>query len=153
MSQSSSDMPHVVRLSVNLFVLKLWWHVFTSVHQENYLKTLKSSQTRCTYFKPEGASSTLYSARFKANLTDLSDCPLKDHHLSHHLWERHRESTALQSHLLWLSDLLMALTRKLEQPSCRPTNQPILTKVLEHQKWSNGPANRLPYHIGPQMLS
>ena len=45
----------------------------------NYLlKAGRSSQLRCTYFKPEGASSTLHLAKVNANLADLSDRPLKD---------------------------------------------------------------------------
>ena len=46
-----------------------------------------------------------------------------------------REATALQSHLLWLTDLLMALTLRLDQPNAAATTQPIITRVLEHQKW------------------
>ena len=77
-----------------------------------------------------------------ANLADISDGPLKDRH-SVTLSEKDtevvesltRESTALQSHLLWLTDLLMALTQRLDQPNATSTIQPILVKVMQHQKW------------------
>ena len=46
-----------------------------------------------------------------------------------------RQATALQSHLLWPADLLVALTQKLDQPNHAPTIQPIMTRVLQHQKW------------------
>lgn len=104
----------------------------------NFLKAGKSSQTRCTYFKPEGASSTLYPARVNANLTEFLDGP-QDPLLSQKTTEVAesliRESMALQSHLLWVTDLLTALAKRLVQPYSRDTIQPILVKVLEHQKW------------------
>ena len=43
------------------------------------------------------------------------------------------ESWALHSHVLWLTDLLMALNKKMEDPSTRSTIQPIISQVLEHQ--------------------
>ena len=46
-----------------------------------------------------------------------------------------REATVLQSHLLWLTDLLVSLTQQMDQPTAFSTIQPIMTKVLEHQKW------------------
>ena len=46
-----------------------------------------------------------------------------------------REAAALQSHLLWVIDLLMVLAQRLDKPNASVTIQPILTKVLEHQKW------------------
>ena len=45
------------------------------------------------------------------------------------------ESTALYNHLLWFTHLLLALTKTLEQPSVVLAIQPILTNVLQHQKW------------------
>ena len=45
------------------------------------------------------------------------------------------ESSALPSHLLWLTDLLLALTKRLEHSNTVLAIQPILTKVLQHQKW------------------
>ena len=108
----------------------------------SYLKAGKLAQTRAAYFKPEGASWTIYPARVNANFADLSDGPLKDNK-SISIGDRDaedteslsRESTALHSHLLWLSDLLMVLTHRLEDPSAVTVIQPILVKVLEHQKW------------------
>ena len=84
-----------------------------------------------------GSFSTLYPARVNASLADLSDGPLKDKK-SISIGERNteitesltRESTALHSHLLWLTDLLLALTKRLEQPSAVPVVQPIIVKVL-----------------------
>ena len=107
-----------------------------------YLKPGKLLQTRCTYFKPESASSALFAAKINANLTDISDGPLKEIH-SVSLTEKDmkvaesmsREATALQSHLLWLTDLLVALTQRQDQPSAAATMQPIMTRVLEHLKW------------------
>ena len=49
-----------------------------SLWMDNYLKGGKSSQTCCSYFKLEGAASTLYPARVNANLTEISNGPLKD---------------------------------------------------------------------------
>ena len=109
---------------------------------DTYLKAGKMSQTNAAYFKHVGASSTLYPARVNANLADLSDGPLKDKK-SISIGERdteiteslNRELTALCSHLLWLTNLLLALTKRLEQPSAVPVIQPIIIKVLQHQKW------------------
>ena len=100
------------------------------------------SQARAAYFKPEGASLTLYPARVNANLAGLSDGPLKDK-MSFSIGEPDmevtkslsRESTALHSHLLWLTNLLLVLSKRLEQPSAVPVIQPIIVKVLQHQKW------------------
>ena len=88
-----------------------------SLWMGKHLKPGNLSQMRFTYFKPEGASSTLYPARVNANLADVSEGPLKEKH-SVGLTEKDtevvealsREATALQSHLLWLTDLLVALT-------------------------------------------
>ena len=99
----------------------------------------KLSQTRSTYFKPEGTSSTLYPARINANLGDLSDGPVKDKKtitISEKDTEiaelQNPESAALQSHLLWLTDLLIALTKRREQPNAVLTIQQILSKVFQH---------------------
>ena len=100
------------------------------------------SQTRATYIKPEGASSTPYPAWINASLADLSDGPLKNKK-SISIEEKDTEitksltceSTVLHSHLLWLTYLLLALTKRLEQPSTVPVVQPILIKVFQHQKW------------------
>ena len=46
-----------------------------------------------------------------------------------------RESSALHIHLLWLTDLLVALNNKMEDPFTRRTIQPIVDLVLEHQRW------------------
>ena len=86
--------------------------------------------------------STIYPVRINANLGNVSDGPMKDKH-SVTLSERDsevtealcREAAALQSHLLWITDLLMLLAQKLEQPGAAATVQPILSKVLDHQKW------------------
>ena len=43
-----------------------------------YLKAGKMSQTRATYFKLDGALSTLYPAWTNTNLADLSDGLVKD---------------------------------------------------------------------------
>ena len=59
----------------------------------------------------------LYPSTVNANLADISDSPSKDRH-SVTLTEQDtevvksltKESTALQSHLLWMADLLVALT-------------------------------------------
>ena len=98
---------------------------------------------RCTYFLPEDASSTLYPARGNANLASnlVSDGPLKEKH-SISLTEKDtevaealsREATALRCHLLWLTDLLVALTQRLDQPNAPTMIQVIMTKVLEDQK-------------------
>ena len=77
-----------------------------------------------------------------ASLADISDGPLKEKR-SVSLTEKDtevaeslsREAMALQSHLLWLTDLLEALTRQLDQPNAVATIQLIMTRVLEHQKW------------------
>ena len=77
-----------------------------------YFKPGKLSQIHCTYFKLEGASSMLYPLRVNSSLADISDGPLKDRH-SVTLTEKDtkvvgslmREWMALQSHLLWLTDL------------------------------------------------
>ena len=45
------------------------------------------------------------------------------------------ESTACHSHLMWLTDLLLVLTKRLEQPNAVIAIQPMLTKILQHQKW------------------
>ena len=45
-----------------------------------------------------------------------------------------KESSALHSHLLWLTDLLMTLNHKMADLSTRPTIQPIISQVLEHQR-------------------
>ena len=82
-------------------------------------------------------SSTIFPTRVIANLGNISDGPLKDKH-SVSLSEKDtevaeallREATALQSHLLWITDLLMALTQRLDQPNASVTIQPILRKVL-----------------------
>ena len=105
-----------------------------------YLKPGKLAQTRTTYFRPEGASSTIFPARVNANLSDVSDGPMKDK-LSVNLSERDTEVTealsrgaaALQSHLL-VTFPLMILAQRLEQPNASATIEPILTKVLDHQK-------------------
>ena len=107
-----------------------------------YLKPGKLSQRRSTYFKPKGASSIIFIARVNANLVDVSG-PLKEKHnvsLSEKDTEvveaLSREATALQSHLLWLTDLLVAFTQRLDQSNASTTIQPIMAKVLEHQKWA-----------------
>ena len=46
-----------------------------------------------------------------------------------------RESSALHSHLLWLTDLLVVLNDKMANPHNRATIHPIVAQVLEHQKW------------------
>ena len=74
------------------------------------------SQTRSTYFKPVGASSTLYLAQINANLSELFDGPLKDKMMISISKKEIAESlthgsTALQSHLLWLMDLFIALPK------------------------------------------
>ena len=98
-----------------------------------------SFQTKGMYFKAEGASSTFYPARVNANLVKIWFGPLKEKHmisLTHKDTEVAetfaRESSALHSHLLGLTDLLMALNSKMEDPSTRPTIQPIISQVLEH---------------------
>ena len=100
------------------------------------------SQTHAAYFKPEEASSTLHPAWVNANLADLSDGPLEDKkpisigeqdtEVTESLIQ---ESTTLHSHLLWLTDLLLALSKRLEQPSAVPVIQPIIVKILQHHKW------------------
>ena len=97
--------------------------------------------TDACHFKPEGASSTLCPVQTNANLADLSDGPLKDKK-SISIGEKDmeitksltRESAVLHSDLLWLTDLLLALTKRLEQPSTVPVVQHKLIKVLQHQK-------------------
>ena len=46
----------------------------------SFLKPGKTSHTRATYFKPEGAVSTFFPAKVNANLAELSDGLLKDKH-------------------------------------------------------------------------
>ena len=46
----------------------------------SFLKPGKTSHTRATYFKPEGAVSTFSPAKVNANLAELSDGPLKEKH-------------------------------------------------------------------------
>ena len=106
----------------------------------SYLKPGKSSQLK--YFKPEGASSTFYSTKVNTNLGKLADGSLKEKHVIS-LTDKDtkvaetfaKESSALHSHLLWLMDLLMALNRKMKDPSTRAPSQPIVSQVLGHQKW------------------
>ena len=43
-----------------------------------------------------------------------------------------KESMALQSHLLWLTSRLIALTKRFKQPNLRATIQPIFAKELKH---------------------
>ena len=94
-----------------------------SLWMGKYLKPGRLSQTRTMYFCPEGASSTICPAQINTNLSDVSDGPMKDEH-SVTLSEREsevtealcREAAALQSHLVWVTDLLMLLAQKLEQP-------------------------------------
>ena len=93
-----------------------------------YLKPGKLSQARCTYFKPEGASFTLYSAKVNANLADISDGNLKARH-SMTISKKDpevaesliREATAIQRQFLRLTDLLVALTQRLDQPDAAST--------------------------------
>ena len=76
----------------------------------------------------------LHPTRVNANLADILDGPLKDRH-SVIFTEKDtevaesltRDSTALQTHLLRLADLLMALTQRLDQPNAATTIQPIMT--------------------------
>ena len=107
----------------------------------SFLKPGKSSHTRATFFKPEGASSTFYPAKVNANLVELSDGPLKDKHAIPHTDKDAevsesfaRESSALHSHLLWLTDLLVVLNERMVDPQNVPTIQPIISQVLEHQR-------------------
>ena len=84
----------------------------------------------------------LEPGRVNASLADISDGPLKEKH-SVGLTEKDpevaeslsREAMVLQSHLLWLMELLEALTRWLDQPNAVAMIQPIMTRVLEHMKW------------------
>ena len=41
----------------------------------------------------------------------------------------------MQSHLLGLTDILVALSNRMEVPNSRAIIQPIVAEVLEHQKW------------------
>ena len=93
------------------------------------------------YFKPEGETQPFYPARINTNLIEFSDVPLKDkkfvpisdkdRQIAKSLA---RESSAPQSHLLWLTDLLVALNNRMEAPNSRATIQPIVAEVLQHQK-------------------
>ena len=47
----------------------------------SYLTPGKSSHSKGTYLKPEGTSSTLYLARVKANLVEISSGPLNEKHM------------------------------------------------------------------------
>ena len=47
-----------------------------------------------------------------------------------------RESSAFHSYLLWLTDLLMVLNIKMADPDNRTTIQPIISQVLDHQRWA-----------------
>ena len=116
-----------------------------SLWMGKYLKPGRLAQTSSTYFRPEGASSTIFPAGVNANLSDVSDGPMKDKcsvNLSKQDTEvteaLYREAAALQNHLLWVTDLLMLLAQRLEQPNAAVTIQPILSKVLDNQK-SGGP--------------
>ena len=108
----------------------------------SYLKPGKSSHTRATFFKPEGASSTFYPAKVNANLAQLSDGLLKHKHAIS-IKDKDagvaeafaRESSALLNHLLWLTDLLVVLNERLVDPQNIPTIPPIISQVLEHQRW------------------
>ena len=87
-------------------------------------------------------SSTFYPAKFNANLGELSDRTLKEKHVIFRTNKNTkvaeafaRESSALHSHLLRLTDFLMALNRKMEDPNTRKTIHPIILQVLEHQRW------------------
>ena len=94
----------------------------------SFLKPGKTSHTRATYFKLEGASSTFYPAKVNANLVELSDGPLKDKHAIPLTDEDdkvaeafRRESSASHSHMLWLTDLLVVLNDRLVDPRTIPT--------------------------------
>ena len=86
--------------------------------------------------------STFYPAKVNTNMVELSDGPLKDKY-SIPLSEKDaetaeafgRESSALDSHLLWLRDLLVVLNDRLADPRNVPTIQPMIAQVLEHQRW------------------
>ena len=73
---------------------------------------------------------------------ELSDGPLKDKHAIP-LMDKDaevaeafgRESSALHSHLLWLTNLLVVLNDRLADPRNVPTIQPMIAQVLEHQRW------------------
>ena len=86
--------------------------------------------------------STFYPAKVNANLVELSDGPLKDKHAiplmdkDAEVAEAFRqESSALHSHLLWLTDLLVVLDDQMADPQNIPTIQPMIAQVLEHQRW------------------
>ena len=63
-----------------------------SLWMGKYLKPSKLAHTRTTYFRPEGESSTIFPARANANLSDVSDGPIKDK-CSVNLLERDTEVT------------------------------------------------------------
>ena len=44
-----------------------------------------------------------------------------------------RKAAALQSHLLWITDLLVALNQRLQQPNSAEVIQPIMAQVFECQ--------------------
>ena len=72
----------------------------------NNLKAGKSSQTRCTYFKTKGASSSLYPSRVKPTWQISQMAPWKikgSHHLSEKdtEWES-RTKSEMQIDLLWV---------------------------------------------------
>ena len=78
----------------------------------------------------------------KANLGEISNCHLKEKHFISFTDKDTkvaetfaRESSALDRHLLWLTDLLLALNSKIEDPSTWPIIQPFISQVLEHQRW------------------
>ena len=86
--------------------------------------------------------STFYPAKVNTNMVELSDGLLKDKH-SIPLSDKDAETTeafghessALHSQLLWLTDLLVVLNNRLADPRNVPTVQPMITHVLEHQRW------------------
>ena len=61
----------------------LWWSlsgiIFPTIIVDGQIsQAMKVARTKTTYFRPEGASLTIFPARVNANLSDVSDGPMKD---------------------------------------------------------------------------
>ena len=78
----------------------------------------------CTYFKLEGASSTLYPFQVNINLADFSDGLLKDRRS---ITLSKKDTKVVESLTRESSALLMALTQRSDQPNAATTMQPFLT--------------------------
>ena len=103
----------------------------------SFRKGGKHSNTRISYFHQKGKlPQTLYPSKVKAPLSGLFPGPMRTRGLltkeAESAEQYYREASALQSHLLWISDILLTLNQRLQQ---LVVNQPTITQVLEHQRF------------------